>query len=1110
MLSIKQYPADDIIQRLQAASWHPQSAISLASTFNDMELSPPQLDKVCDRMINQLADLDVEETPPFIYQLLLLSRKGLKRLIISSICNHFITLNSEVGERTTAPIYRRMEGTVMLHILFAIKLDQDLGQELIKYVRTERMAALETFPIACLLSAARIHRFSDTIYELLRGNIISSYKDSDKLKQCAWISEFSRIDTQHLHKVMIKVAENSAHGWDQLIQPLTQLAMLLIDYVATNATLLKLSTSSTPSSPPKQGPIYDIVKLGSDILTKMFRLHSIVRSEILEQITARIVSHSPSTMYFLDLLEDVVAQSYYAIDPYIPKLRNTLDYLPMIPYVTAERLLKAIQPVATNNDQFRDGLMLVLRKSMFSKDLNGRMVSVNGFLALLSDQFSQENGPRGIAFEILGLLRRCFNQQVQVRANAYKGLADLSRHHDIASDIFEVLYAQFLRVFEKDRGVTPPIRLDACVENARNGGYPKLCEPVHILLASLTKTMANLRHCPTSTVVTDQIDKCRQDIKSLIARLSKSDLEDFELDKTATFDLATHIGLRNNIYAGLLQGVYEATMEYEYMTQEADPSESYQTTLSLFKKRMDAAALLKEGSSGDKGRKSATLQSEYSVASLDFLTNVTRRMFMEGNVQRPIRALRGDLGYVKYIVQSTQIVLKKMTKQHDRDFEKCLELAKLYMDILKVEDSDSSFVNHQSKKGHSVLESMLDTFMNICDTVHQLWPKRLVNLLSQISGSPGGRINTVIFNVVKLFEEIMTKYLSDRSPLYREAAKLMQIVVFLSKRLDRDADDFRERTEQMTLWLGSIVKERPVEDIALAREIIHLHIHLCAEIGDFMTVIYIAQDLHSLHGDIDATYDQEEYEQPEVQYMMMNVKTCNAITIQLLSFLDECFDNLNWCIGRLKLAAASDDENLDEFDSVICQRTLSYLSILAEFTKAVLLDAQAESLIKTLTRAYKTLTTLVKYKYQRHKEISQDFVSVIMIAGTRVTDKMYRFLTIYGQHQSDSVQKKTGVASKKEKAKIVRELKLIPGLIFVVEQFERHLIQLSRKSKVDLMQYMKRSTSRDFKIDMQLIQADQEDDEPGELSREKVEAMQNFLQAAQGDEGGPSKRQRMV
>ena len=54
------------------------------------------------------------------------------------------------------------------------------------------------------------------------------------------------------------------------------------------------------------------------------------------------------------------------------------------------------------------------------------------------------------------------------------------------------------------------------------------------------------------------------------------------------------------------------------------------------------------------------MQAEYSVASLEFLTDVTRRMFTEGSIQRPIRALRGDIGYVHYIVLSIQTALKKV------------------------------------------------------------------------------------------------------------------------------------------------------------------------------------------------------------------------------------------------------------------------------------------------------------------------------------------------------------------------------------------------------------------------------------------------------------------
>lgn len=57
----------------------------------------------------------------------------------------------------------------------------------------------------------------------------------------------------------------------------------------------------------------------------------------------------------------------------------------------------------------------------------------------------------------------------------------------------------------------------------------------------------------------------------------------------------------------------------------------------------------------------------------------------------------------------------------------------------------------------------------------------------------------------------------------------------------------------------------------------------------------------------------------------------------------------------------------------------------------------------------------------------------------------------------------------RQKAKILRESKLIPTLIFGVEQYERYVIQLSKKAKVNLTQFMRRSTARDFRIQIQRL-----------------------------------------
>jgi Fanconi anemia group I protein len=68
--------------------------------------------------------------------------------------------------------------------------------------------------------------------------------------------------------------------------------------------------------------------------------------------------------------------------------------------------------------------------------------------------------------------------------------------------------------------------------------------------------------------------------------------------------------------------------------------------------------------------------------------------------------------------------------------------------------------------------------------------------------------------------------------------------------------------------------------------------------------------------------------------------------------------------------------------------------------------------------------------------------SVVFIQGREVKSA----------ESNTTAKKKKGKASSKgnpsEKARISREAKLVPSAVFVIEQFERYLIQLSKKSNV--------------------------------------------------------------
>ncbi|KAG7246670.1 hypothetical protein CRUP_027406, partial [Coryphaenoides rupestris] len=69
-------------------------------------------------------------------------------------------------------------------------------------------------------------------------------------------------------------------------------------------------------------------------------------------------------------------------------------------------------------------------------------------------------------------------------------------------------------------------------------------------------------------------------------------------------------------------------------------------------------------------------------------------------------------------------------------------------------------------------------------------------------------------------------------------------------------------------------------------------------------------------------------------------------------------------------------------------------------------------------------------------------------------------------------------------AKLLRETKVIPNLIFSIEQYEKFLITLSKKSKVNLMQHMKLSTSRDFRINAATLDAALQEQDASQQSQE--------------------------
>ncbi|KAI8643310.1 FANCI solenoid 4-domain-containing protein [Parasitella parasitica] len=689
-----------------------------------------------------------------------------------------------------------------------------------------------------------------------------------------------------------------------------------------------------------------------------------------------------------------------------------------------------------------------------------------------------------------------------------------------------------MKSYEKDPTILNPIKLDVCVENANNGGAPKIIEPVHILLSNLVNSLRVAATVDVTATTAESMSRCKDHLLSFVSRLSRATLEDFELDKTASLDMATHIGLRNNFYTTLLIGVYEVSLEHIFLTNDIT-TQSSEILLTLFKKRTALFSKIKDSSTNEKGRKNTNI-AQTSCVSLEFTSKMFQSIFSTKDTKEENegskRDIRSNLDFANFLVTSTCDSLKQAIddtyyQQDNEHFKYCITVCRIYLSILRKEDSNSTYANQQStKKSPSVLGAIAASLLKIFEIVSHVWPQRLVQFLDAIIekedkqqeedlGRFSKSTNLVILDLVNEIKIIVGEYLNGNSPIYKEAVNVMQVVVFLCKKLEKTDQDYLVRTRHIVSWLNNLAKTKDIEDVSLARDITALLLKLCSNVSEFDTIQKICEDIHLTTGDLEVANQDSDID-TSITYQIVNSKTCATITSKVFEFIDASFDDLTWGIGRLKLCAANDSviENTRDFEIKTCKRLTSLLLILSELVKSNLQGLHAENLFKTLAKAYKTLHTLVKYKMLFPEDISPDFISVISKSGTEITEKMYKFLTVYGQSQShtqdtsSNSRKKKGKKkeiNQKQKLKIQRESKMIPNLIFTVEQFERYLIQLSRKSKVDFMQYMKRSTSRDFRIHMSIVQAssdeeDENEEEGEELGKKRL--AENL--------GEPSKRSR--
>ena len=165
---------NSIVDRVLGCSWSKGLSVKMVSLAREfLTLDKGKISEFVDKVFVEMTRVDLQDLPSLVYQLLVLASNGFsKREVIEGIVMFF---GSKMVKKASS-IVSQVEGTILLHVNFAVKQDPSLGQEVMGLVRSD-LRAFNHFTVAILLSVARVRRFGESSIGILKTALLTAYRD---------------------------------------------------------------------------------------------------------------------------------------------------------------------------------------------------------------------------------------------------------------------------------------------------------------------------------------------------------------------------------------------------------------------------------------------------------------------------------------------------------------------------------------------------------------------------------------------------------------------------------------------------------------------------------------------------------------------------------------------------------------------------------------------------------------------------------------------------------------------------------------------------------------------------------------------------------------------
>uniref|UniRef100_A0A0E0D0A1 Fanconi anemia group I protein n=1 Tax=Oryza meridionalis TaxID=40149 RepID=A0A0E0D0A1_9ORYZ len=1134
---------------LSAPSWPSPTLLAVASLLRDLPAAYRlRVPAFVAKVLSLLPAADAQDLPALAYQLLLLASKPLHpRAVLSGLLRFF---GGHRGARLRAPpsIARQVEGTVLMHVAFAVKQDPALAREVVAAVKADAAGTLSGFAVAVLLSVARVRRFNDAAVGVLRDAVITSRRDYRISRRCKWLPECLKGECARaancVEKALLKAVGESIGGREHVVPSIVQVGFLL----------LESSDSDRKEEVGSNEGVMSTEEVGVNMLKSLFDIHGMARTEIIEQCKFRILSAKPSqSLPVIRLLGGLVRTHPFQMLEYISHLKELLDYFAFLNDKISTGLISCILRLTKFSHDLKDYIILVIRKAMFKREDAVRIAATNAIVELIiaenkhkrteanpfqdsSSQPSSSQQPEthleiggGLFQELSGLLRRCFMQQARVKEVLYNGLIQIvTSDPSIAENVLDFLWPHFLNYYTEHAEC--PLKIDSCfkIENAKFNKIVNVNDhEKHIGSASGLLLRRIMSYCQVGRLSSS--DLFVKALSNTQKYLRKCLAEDQRGQTQETCSLSSHLDTAHchnfamigiiEVFIGFAASKLEkvADEQKEMLEKEIldliDAHSSFERKKSKNKEKIAQRA----GNSSDSTAKQTNGPKEYYSATLQKL-NERRETFMDSSLyelvrvcvkqcdadnlekcsQRPTQSkLNQCYSLLSFVLKACHRMFKSLaakgsgattgnvrtvlyedvkklvgpmmqliwwlmldSKQENGGTKRNLTQGKKHMDSKK----DQLYLALACLTEMSKLSVPEDRPGDIIDVLVSSAPPNIEDMVhcSQLLGRNDTDPNTgsvhVFLNILKM---LYVRVLSQSLP--RESEAVTELILGISRKLHH------EQNHLVGHWAASLCQKTIVQNPSIAQEMVKLAIHLMIAPDDLVLVHEMTSELKLI------TTGEEDSRDSSETFPVINCKTKNSLAAVFLQMVESSLTELDWVIGKLKvmLALAYDSANIDEDDQPADERTqrlyleealysrsTSVVHVLSSFAHTSLKDSQAEQFLKLTAKLYKLLARMAKSQIapKGYKQVMPGlkFQKLAEVTCRMLTAPLYVFVALVQENQQAS---KRGIL-----ARIKRESKCIPDLIFQIEDYEKYLIQLSKLTKVNLLRHAKRSVARDFKI----------------------------------------------